>query len=192
MKIGWKILLVVIFIVFPLFLIILAYFKWTDIKDNFFSFSIKDIITLVSTGYIGIVVMVVFSTISNNSRKRLEIITENLNMLQDFLGKTLNIFIESINSSINENTKNHLVQYIKIISIEYTTIKEFLKTEKNDKITNDLLKNIGVEFIRFKKVITDRPFQKEYIINEIDSQDATNAHNKIRQNTQRIKLNLYK
>jgi len=191
MKIAWKILLIV-FIIFPLSLIVIAFLKWTDVKKDFFSFSINDIINLVSTGYIGIVVMVMFSNISDNSKKRLEIITENLTMLQSNLSRTLNIFIENQNSQLNENTKNHLVRSIKIISMEYTTIKEFLKTERNDKIITIQLKNIEIELMHFKKIITDRPFQKEYKINEIDIQEATDTYNKIRQNSQKIKLNLYK
>jgi hypothetical protein len=192
MKTGWKILLVVIFIVFPLSLIILACFKWTDVKENFFSFSIKDIITLVSTGYIGIVVMVVFSTISNNSRKRLEIISENITMFQTYLENVLTVFSNSQNTLINENSKGHILRSLRIAANEFTNINEFLKVEKNDKETIMLLEIVKENLITFKQVITDKPSIKNYKVSEKDIQNATETHNKIRHNTQKIKMNLYK
>ena len=192
MKPKWKILLVVVFIVFPFSLGVLAYIKWVDVKEGFFSFSISDIINLVSTGYIGIVVMVIFSTISDNSKKRLEIISENITMFQSYLESVLTTFSNSQNSLINEDSKGYILRSLRIASNEFTNIYDFLSVEKKDKETLMLLEIVKENLINFKQAITDKPFQIKYKVQESDIQYATDSHNKLRQNTQKIKMNLYK
>jgi len=191
MKATWKILLVV-FIIFPLSLGVVAYYKWSDVEKIFFSFSISDIINLVSTGYIGIVVMVIVSTISDNSKKRLEIISENITMLQTCLENVLTTFSNSQNSIINENSKGHILRSLRIASNELTNINEFLTVEKKDKEINMLLNIAKENLINFKQATTDKPFQIRYKVKESDIQYATDSHNKLRQNTQKIKMNLYR
>jgi len=192
MKYSWKIILVALFFLFPLALAVIAYHNWCITKQNFFNYTFSDIISLISTGYIGIIVMVIFSTISNNSMKRLEIISENLTMLQSYSDNILIIFSNNLNSSINENSKGHIIRSLRIASNEFANIKEFLITEKGERDTTMLLKLVGENLINFKQATTDKAFQKNYKIKECDIQYATDSHNKLRQNTQKIKINLYK
>ena len=124
--------------------------------------------------------------------KRREIITENLTMLQTYSENILIIFSNNLNSQINENSKGHIIRSLRIASNEFSNIQEFLTKEKNDTGISMLLKIIQENLINFKQAVTDKPFQKKYIINESDIQYATDSHNKLKQNTQLIKLKLYK
>jgi len=165
MKPIWKIILWgALFFVFPLVLIVVAFKNWCVIKSYFFSYSISDIINLISIGYIGIIVMVAFSTMSNNSMKRLEIISENLSMLQTYSENILIIFSNNLNSSIDQNSKGHIIRSLRIVMNEFTNINEFLTTEKRDKNTIILLKLVEENLINFKQTTTDKPFQKNYKI----------------------------
>jgi uncharacterized membrane protein len=191
MKSYWKII-IIIFLLFPLSLIVIAFNKWDVINSNFFSYSISDIINLVCTGYIGVVVMVTFSTMASNSMKRLEIISENLTMLQSYSENILNIFSNNLNASINDNSKGHIIRSLRIASNEFANIRDFLLTEKMDKSIIALMELAGENLINFKQATTDKPFQRNYKIKEIDIQNATDSHNKLKQHTQQIKLKLYK
>jgi L-cysteine desulfidase len=193
MKPLWKIILWgALFFVFPLILVIVAFQNWCVIKPNFFNYSLGDIISLTSTGYIGIVVMVIFSIISGNSKKRMEIISENITMFQSCLESVLTTFSNNQNSIINENSKAYILRSLRIASNEFSNIYDFLTVEKKDKETLMLLEIVKENLINFKQATTDKPFQKKYKVQESDIQYAMDSHNKLRQNTQRIKMNLYK
>jgi hypothetical protein len=193
MKSLWKIILCgALFFVLPLVLVVVTFQNWCIIKPNFFIYSLSDIISLISTGYIGIIIMIIFSNVSNNSMKRLEIITENITMLQSYSENILYIFSNSLNSSLNKNSQGHILRSLRIASNEFSNIQEFLSAEKKDNNITMLLKLTEENIINFKQTITDKPFQKNYKINENDIQYATDSHNKLKQNTQQIKLKLYK
>jgi len=190
MKLFWKILLVIFFI-FPLALVIVACFNWNNIKSNFFTYSLSDIVGLLSAGYIGIIVMIVYSTISNNSIKRREIISENITMFLNYIENVLFIFSNCQNLPINNNFKKHIINRLRIASKEFSSIREYLLIEKIEK---DIILHIEIikeNLINFKQAITDKPFQKGYKVKENDIQYATDSYFKLKQNIQKIKMNLY-
>ena len=191
MRTLWKKILIAGFFIFPTVLIIVAYNKWDTVKSSFFNYSFSDIVNLVCTGYIGIIVMAIFSTMFNNSMKRLEIISENLTMLQNNTENILITFSNNLNTSINENSKGHIIRSLRIASNEFTNIQEFLKSEKRDKEIFSLLEIVGENLKNFKQATTDKSFQKNYKIKESDIQYATDSQNRLKQNTQKIKLKLY-
>ena len=192
MKRIWIIFLFAGFFIFLLVYILFTYYNWNAVKTNFYNYSFSDIINLLFTGYIGIIVMVIFSTMTSNSMKRREIISENLTALQANSEYVLTILSNNLNSSINDNSKGHLLRSLRIASNEFTNIQEFLITEIKDKEIKLLLKITEANLINLKQATTDKPFHGKYKINESDIQYATDSHNELKQNTQKIKLYLYK
>jgi len=183
------ILICVSLILLPIITII---FFWNSIKCSFFTFSLMDILNVISTILIGIVVTYYFSYTFSNSAKRLEIIVENLNSFQDYYVNIITTISNLNKKKISRELKQHLLRLFKFASNESYNLKKYLLIEIDDKeFLNKNFSEIDEEHITLKEIITDAPFE----INQITENDikySTEHFYIIKQKIQQIKLHLYK
>ena len=133
--------------------------KWDKVGDDFFKFTLTDVLSILVTIGIGIFITFFLSKRTSNDFRRREVLLEMINKYQKSIERMYSIGSQYM-EKLDLSTQRKVISSVKMAGINFSTLKSIM-TQCQISSVEEMPNRLFKDYHNLKIVLTDTPFGQQ-------------------------------